>query len=126
MTGSFRGSPSAAKGPISARFPSFAEHGRKALAGAKAPTVASSAPDSSGADKNLHASGEAAALEQERPSDAHTEEDLSAVAEQSSKDAAMADAGSAPEGGAESDASTSSNDARLRSPAKKAKQVFPG
>ncbi len=79
----------------------------------------------SGADNDLHASGESGVLEQGRSADMNTEDGPSA-AEQCTKDAEMADAGSAPECGAESDASTSSNDARLRSPAKKAKQVFPG
>ena len=125
VTGRMSGSPSAAKGPISARFPTFAEHGRKALAGAHTPQGASDALDSS-ADKDLQASAESASLEQGRPADMSTEEEPSVAAEPVTKDAVMAEPGSLADVGAESDASSSSNDARLQSPTKKAKQIVPG
>ncbi len=120
-----RGSPSAAKGPISARFPTFAQHGRKALAAAHVPTQTPTALDSS-ADKDSHVLAEPADPEWGPPADMNTEREPCAAAEQITQDAMMTDVGSAPDCGAESDASSSSNDARLQSPAKKAKQVFPG
>ena len=119
-----RGSPSHAKGPISARFPTFAEHGRKALAAANVPTRAASALDSS-ADRDLH-TAEPADSECESLADMSTDKEPLAAAGQITEDAIMTDAASAPGCGAESDASSSSADDRLQSPAKKAKQVFPG
>ena len=113
---------SAAKGHITARFPTFAEHGRKALAAANAPKGAAPALDSS-ADKDVHASGESANLERAHPADA--KEEPLVAAKQPTRDAESTDAGSARESGMESDASSSSNDARLKSPAKRTKQIFP-
>lgn len=121
VTGRMSGSPSAAKGPISARFPTFAEHGRKALAVAHTSTGASIALDSS-ADKDMHATAASASLEQGRPA----ESTKPVAAEPVTRDAVMAEAGSAADLEAQSDASSSSNDAGLQSPAKKAKQICPG
>ena len=116
--------PSAAKGHISARFPTFAEHGRKALAAAQVPIAAAIALESS-ADKDLHASAESADPEQGRPAEMNLEQEPSAAAEQATGPATLTDASSAADGGVETDASSSSADIRLQSPAKRVKQVFP-
>ncbi len=122
LTGHVHGSPAAVKGPISARFPSFAEHGRKALAAARVSEEAENAPDS--AVKVAGLSAESEDMQRAQSADMYLGESESAAPVK--EDGLMTDAASAPDAELESDASTSSHDARLQSPAKKAKQVFPG
>jgi len=123
LTGHVHGSPAAVKGPISARFPSFAEHGRKALAAARVSEEAENAPDNS-AVKVAGLSAESEDMQRAQSADMYLDESESAAPVK--EDGLMTDAASAPDAEVESDASTSSHDARLQSPAKKAKQVFPG
>lgn len=122
LTGHVHGSPAAVKGPISARFPSFAEHGRKALAAARVSEEGENAPDS--AVKVAGLSAESEDMQRAQSADMYLDESESAAPVK--EDGLMTDAASAPDAELESDASTSSHDARLQSPAKKAKQVFPG
>lgn len=123
LTGHIHGSPAAVKGPISARFPSFAEHGRKALAAARFSEEAENAPDSSVA-KVAELPSESGDMQCAQSAETYPDESGSTAPVK--EDGLMTDAASAADAGLESDASISSHEARFQSPSKKAKQVFPG
>jgi hypothetical protein len=113
-----------AKAPISARFPAFAEQGRKAIAAAHVPKETAQAEQIC-APTDSAESAESADVQPAQHSDMNTEEEL-ATPEQVETNAPMEGAGPAPDAGADSDASSSSNDAKHPSPPKKARQAFQG
>lgn len=130
MTGAGgQGSPAVRKGPISARFPAFAEQGRRAVAAAvQEPKEAALQDPHSSTAAASPGSAESEIKDSQQP------ESLSSSEGGDEKDGAIADGGvreeglsdgkeEAPEEGAESDASSSSNDAKLQSPPKRAKQL---
>ena len=117
------------KGPISARFPAFAEQGRRAVAAAvqepkeaalQDPQSSTAAASSGSAESELKDSHQWASLVSNEGADGR----VTAVADRVVREKAISDGIEvAPEEGAESDASSSSNDAKLQSPPKRAKQL---
>lgn len=121
MTGLVPGSPGAVKGPISARFPAFAEQGRKAVAVAHVPKLAIQSADSPAAPDSPMISD----AQPCQPEDMALEESAAAT-EQAEPLDFWGGAKAAQDAGADSDGSSASNDAKLHSPPKKAKQLFGG
>ena len=117
------------KGPISARFPAFAEQGRRAVAAAvqepkeaalQDPQSSTAAASSGSAESEIKDSQQCERLSSNEGAD---ERDR-VVADREVRQQATSDGqGVAPEEGAESDASSSSNDVKLQSPPKRAKQL---
>jgi hypothetical protein len=112
------------KAPISARFPAFAEQGRKAIAAAHVPKEAAQAEQTCAPTDSTKPAA-LADVQPARHPEITTKEEPAAPDQVDTK-APLEGAGSLPDAGADSDASSSSNDAKHQSPPKKARQALQG